>query len=133
MGHFAGFELFMTYTQYFEQHRLILQGKHQYDVQLGPSETGNAIRLENIFNSIEEKLESAKQELEQTLKQKEMAKVELEKPFEHEDKLQELLKRQIEINAKLDLDKREDINIIDSNPAENELEQTKTMEREITM
>lgn len=133
LGHFAGFELLMTYTQYFEQHHLILQGKHQYDVQLGPSETGNVIRLENIINSIEEKLESAKQELEQSLEQKEMAKVELEKPFEHEYKLQGLLKRQIEINAKLDLDKREDLNIIDSNPTENGLEQTKTMEREMAI
>ena len=133
LGSFAGFELYMSYTQYFEQHFLIIQGKHKYEVQLGPSETGNVIRLENIVNGIEEKLDTAKSELEEARKQKEMARMELEKPFEYEDKLQGLLKRQIEINAKLDLDKREDLNIIEGNYDENGFEQTKTMEHEMAM
>lgn len=133
LGSFAGFELYMTFTPVFDQHQLILQGSHQYDVQLGPSETGNIVRLENVIGSIEEKLEAARQELEQAGKQKDMAAAELEKPFEYEEKLRELLKRQTEINARLDLDKREDLNIIETDQPDTGMEPAKTMEREMAI
>ena len=133
LGSFAGFDLYLTYSPIFDQHQIIIKGKHQYDVQLGESEIGNISRLENTLYSIEEKIDAAKSELQLAFKQEEIARVELGKPFEHQAKLDELLKRQVEVNAKLDLDKREDINIIENNPAENEIAYGKQMERVMAM
>ena len=65
------------------------------------------VRLENEFNKIDEKIVFLEQKLDTYHRDMERAKADFEKPFEHEEELQQKLKRQFEINAELDLDKSE--------------------------
>ena len=65
------------------------------------------VRLENEFSKIQEKITFLEQKLDTYHRDMERAKADFEKPFEHEEELQQKLKRQFEINAELDLDKAE--------------------------
>jgi hypothetical protein len=65
------------------------------------------VRLENEFSKIHEKVTFLEQKLDSYNRDMERAKADFAKPFEHEEELQQKLKRQFEINAELDLDKSE--------------------------
>ena len=69
------------------------------------SAVGNMIKLDNMFNNIEENEEFLKKKIEQYKRDLESSKIEYEKPLVYEEELKEKLKRQAELNSMLDLEK----------------------------
>jgi len=68
----------------------------------------NIQRLDEKLASIEEYIENAEQNIKNYKREMEQCKIELEKPFTEEQELKELLKRQSELNNKLNLNNKRD-------------------------
>jgi hypothetical protein len=62
------------------------------------------VKLENCFNGIHENEEFLLKKIEQYENDLKASKEEYEKPFMHEEELQQKLSRQFELNALLDLE-----------------------------
>ena len=103
LGSFHGFELLVE-KNFMGTHYLILRGKTEYKVELSASPVGNMVKLENCFNGIHENEEFLLKKIEQYENDLKASKEEYEKPFMHEEELQEKLSRQFELNALLDLE-----------------------------
>lgn len=104
LGTYKGFTLSVE-KNFMGVNYLILSGKTGYSVETSTSPVGLMMRLENTFNSIQEKGVFLQQKLEEYIRSMEQAKEDYKKPFEHEEELKEKLARQYEINTALDLDK----------------------------
>lgn len=114
VAEYCGFKISMNPMNSLVGERdITLSAKGQYTVKIGESSSGNLTRLDNFIEDfpnrkvrLENKLAALKNDLE-------VAKEQVEKPFEHKEHLAELLKEQSELNAELDLDKKEESVIID--------------------
>jgi hypothetical protein len=106
IGRYKGFTLSVE-KNFMGANYLILTGKTDYSIELSTSPVGMMVRLENEFSKIHEKITFLEQKLDSYNRDMERAKADFAKPFEHEEELQQKLKRQFEINAELDLDKSE--------------------------
>jgi hypothetical protein len=106
IGRYKGFTLSVE-KNFMGANYLILTGKTDYSIELSTSPVGMMVRLENEFSKIHEKITFLEQKLDSYNRDMERAKADFAKPFEHEEELQQKLKRQFEINAELDLDKAE--------------------------
>ena len=73
---------------------------------MGTDIHGNITRLDNAIAKFEDSLSRCKERLETTKAQLETAKLEVEKPFPQEE-LKEKITRLGELNAMLDMDKKE--------------------------
>lgn len=109
IGNFHGFELLLKYEQFGSRFGLILHGKTKHEIELGDSLHGNMVRLENVLDGLERKVESYENKLSECVKNMEDAETEFSKPFKYANELQEKLKRQFELNALLDLNKKDDV------------------------
>lgn len=69
---------------------------------------GNMIKLDNLFNSLDENEEFLIKKIEQYKRDLESSKTEYEKPFVYEEELKRKMKRQAELNSVLDLGKSAD-------------------------
>ncbi len=114
IGKFQGFELLLKYEQFGSRLSLILHGNAKHEVELGDSPHGNMVRLENVLEGMDRKVENYENKLAEYNKNMEDAKAEFAKPFKFAGELKEKLKRQFELNALLDLDKREEVIADDS-------------------
>jgi hypothetical protein len=114
IGKFCGFELLLKYEQFGSRFSLILHGNAKHEVELGDSPYGNMVRLENVLSGLERRVENYENRLAEYNKNMEDAKAEFAKPFKFTEELQEKLKRQFELNALLDLDKKDDVIVDDS-------------------
>lgn len=103
LGSFHGFELHVE-KNFMGVNYLILRGKTEYKVELSTSPVGNMVKLENCFNGIHENEEYLLKKIEQYENDLAASKEEYEKPFMHEEELQQKLSRQFELNAQLDLE-----------------------------
>jgi N12 class adenine-specific DNA methylase len=103
LGSFHGFGLLVE-KNFMGTHYLILRGKTEYKVELSTSPVGNMVKLENCFNGIHENEEFLLKKIEQYENDLKASKEEYEKPFMHEEELQQKLSRQFELNALLDLE-----------------------------
>lgn len=74
---------------------------------LGTDTFGNITRFDNALEGLPKRLEINEQELENTKKQFETAKVDVGKPFNQEEELTAKTARLNELNALLNVDKRE--------------------------
>lgn len=128
IGKFRGFELLLKYEQYGSRFNLILHGNSKHEVEFGDSPYGNMVRLENVLDGLERKVENYENKLNECNKNIEDAKIEFEKPFKFAEEMQEKLKRQFELNALLDLDKKEDV--IGDDSMEKNSEKNKEQETE---
>lgn len=79
-GKFRGFNLLVE-KNYMGINFLILQGKNEYKAEMSTSAVGNMIKLDNMFNNIEENEEFLKKKIEQYKRDLESSKIEYEKPF----------------------------------------------------
>ncbi|MCX7748219.1 MAG: DEAD/DEAH box helicase family protein [Clostridia bacterium] len=132
IGKFRGFELLLKYEQFGSRFSLVLHGNAKYDVELGDSPHGNMVRLENVLDGLERKIQNYESKLVEYNKNMEDAKIEFAKPFKYADELQEKLKRQFELNTLLDLEKKEGLIADDTIGEDNEqnIEQEATKEFE---
>lgn len=119
LGSFRGFELLIE-KNYMGVNYMILRGKKEYKVEMSTSPVGNMIKLDNLFNSLNENEEFLIKKIEQYKRDLESSKAEYEKPFAYEKELKDMLKRQAELNAMLDLEKSIDTDSEVICPPENE-------------
>lgn len=103
VGTFKGFELLVE-KNFMGTNYLVLRGKTDYKTELSTSPVGSMVRLENLFNGLQENIDFLEKKIEQYQNDLEASKAEYEKPFAHEEELKVKLKRQYEINAQLDLE-----------------------------
>jgi len=88
-------------------------------IALGDDAHGNIVRIDNGIERFEEVLADTKNSLENTEKQFETAKQEIEKPFAKEEELRAKTARLDELNILLNMDKKEN-EIVGGEPDEGE-------------
>lgn len=106
IGSFAGLALEMDVplSKIFDP-VLIVRGEYQYHCELKDTDIGTILSLESLVRNIHQELVHKQNWLQQAEKKLADLSKEILKPFEYEEKLQNLLKRQNEINDALDLNK----------------------------
>ena len=117
LGEYRGF----TMELYFEarEYKVRLKGELGYPVTLGTDTFGNITRLDNALEGLPKRLEMNEMELDNIKKQFETAKVDVERPFPQEEELKAKTDRLNELNALLNVDKREN-EIVGGEPDESE-------------
>ena len=117
LGEYRGF----TMELYFEarEYKVRLKGELGYPVTLGTDTFGNITRLDNALEGLPKRLEMNEMELDNLKKQFETAKVDVERPFQQEEELKAKTDRLNELNALLNVDKREN-EIVGGEPDEGE-------------
>ena len=91
-----------------------------YGMEIGDSELGLITRLDNFMRDFPERKGRYSAKLEQLRRDLAVAETELKKPFEHKGKIEEIMKELSEINAELDLNKREEVVIDTEEESDNE-------------
>lgn len=86
---------------------LAVKGAMTHTVELGTDAFGNLTRIDNCIDHFEADLQKAKTDLAETEKQLEIAKESLKEPFSREGELQEKQARLNELNALLNVDKKD--------------------------
>ena len=92
---------------------ITIAGSGQYCINIGQSASGNLTRLDNFIAEFPEREGRMVKKLEQLRQDMAIAQEQVEKPFEHAEYLSDLLKEQSELNAELNLDKKEEVVIED--------------------
>ncbi len=100
IGSYNGFKIGFTYTMGVS--KIYVMGNKTYDKELGLSGLGNITRIENLAKDIGENLSLYEDRLKETEQKLNQAKEEIDKPFEHEERLSYLLKRKVEIDYKIE-------------------------------
>lgn len=104
LGSYKGFTLSVE-KNFMGTSYIILGGKAGYKAETSSSAVGLMIRIDNVFDSIPEKVPFLENKIKGYRRNMEQAKKDFDKPFEYEEELKEKLARQFEINVELDLDK----------------------------
>ena len=123
VGSFRGFTLMLSYDTFGKTFKLTLKGALSHTIDLGSDIHGNIQRMENAFDMFPMRLNACEQALANLQTQIENAKAEVEKPFAQEDELRTKSARLAELDAMLNMDKREN-DTLDAAP-EQEEERTK--------
>ena len=119
IGTYRGFSMELSYNTIIKQFVITLKGKRAYHVALGTDIYGNITRLDNEIGKLSDNLERCRKQLENLKIQLETAKIEAVKEFPKEQELTEKVARLGELNALLDIDKKENI-VMDCDPDEEE-------------
>jgi|ERR1035441_4132107 hypothetical protein len=106
---FKGFEILSRGSQFKDgEPDLFVRGKETYKANLNPdSAHGPIASIESVLRSLDKRAEEEQREIERQEKALADYKAQLGRPFEHEARLKELLTKQAQLNAALDLDKHE--------------------------
>ena len=119
VAEYCGFKISLNPIELLSNERSItLSGAGQYKMDIGESASGNLTRLENFIKEFAAREERAVKRLESTRADFEVAKEQVKVPFEHKDKIMELNTELSELNAELDLNKREEVVIDDEESGE---------------
>ena len=130
LGEYRGFQTELSFDTFEKEYKVKLKGELGYSVSLGTDTFGNITRLDNALEGLPKRLEINEQELENVKTQFETAKVDVEKPFNQEEELKTKTARLNELNALLNVDKREN-EIVGGEPDEGDEEPTpKSKDRE---
>lgn len=124
VGSYRGFTLLLSYDIVAKVFRMTLRGELSHTVELGSDIHGNIQRMENMLESLPSRLSACEKALATLKEQMENAKAEVEKPFEQEQELSEKAARLAELNALLNMDKRENA-ALDAEPEHTEIETVK--------
>lgn len=119
LGEYRGFQMELYFDTVQRNYVVKLKGKTSRDVPLGDDSHGNIVRIDNGIERFEETLADTKNSLENTEKQFETAKKEIEKPFVKEEELKAKTARLDELNILLNMDKKEN-EIVGGEPDEGE-------------
>lgn len=121
VAEYYGFKISMNPMTFMATEREItLAAEGQYILSIGESASGNLTRLENFVSDLPERKVRLEKKLEQLKSDLEIAKEQVEKPFEQAEQLSALLSEQAELNAELNLDKREEVIVDDDGEGEEE-------------
>jgi N12 class adenine-specific DNA methylase len=108
-GHFKGFEILSRGSAYKEgEPDLFVRGKETYKANLNPENPLGTIQsIEHTIRGLDRRAEDEQLEIQRQEKALADYRAQLGRPFEHETRLKDLLARQVQLNACLDLDKHE--------------------------
>lgn len=121
VAEYCGFKISMNPMSFMTTEREItLAAEGQYILSIGESVSGNLTRLENFVNDLPERKVRLEKRLEQLKSDLEIAKEQVGKPFEQAEQLSALLSEQAELNAELNLDKREEVIVDDDGEGDEE-------------
>lgn len=129
IGNYRGFNITITNkgtTDLFmnkgESRKIItIQGDYNFSFDMLKVPTLNVKKLDEKIDSIDELIKSQQEYLKDLNRQKKECETQLEKPFEYEEKLQEMMQKQKEINEQLHFDKEDkNLSIIEDEDEENE-------------
>ena len=124
VAEYCGFKISLNPIELLSNERSItLSGAGQYKMDIGESASGNLTRLENFIKEFAAREERAVKRLESTKADFEVAKEQVKVPFEHKDKIIALNTELSELNAELDLNKREEV-VIDDGEEDSETNET---------
>lgn len=130
IGQYCGFPLFLV-RSVFQSVQLQVHGAETYSIELGESALGNLSRLENLIAKFPTMLHDIEQSRDDTLRQLEAAQKEIGKPFEDEQKLQQLVARQSEINSSLEFEELQDQGTLLREETEEQPNQSHEIEAEL--
>ena len=119
LGEYRDFQMELYFDTVQRNYVVKLKGETSRDVPLGDDSHGNIVRIDNGIERFEETLADTKNSLENTEKQFETAKKEIEKPFVKEEELKAKTARLDELNILLNMDKKEN-EIVGGEPDEGE-------------
>ena len=119
LGEYRGFQMELYFDTVQRNYVVKLKGETSRDVPLGDDSHGNIVRIDNGIERFEETLADTKNSIENTEKQFETAKQEIEKPFAKEEELKAKTARLDELNILLNMDKKEN-EIVGGEPDEGE-------------
>jgi hypothetical protein len=109
-GRFRGFDIVSRGHAFGSDYEpeIFVRGALTYRAQLNPENPlGTLQSIEHAIRSLDRREEQEREELERHEKALAEYQAQLNRPFEHERRLKELLAKQAELNAALDLDKNE--------------------------
>ena len=107
LGEYRGFKMEIGFDTLSREFFINLKGKLFHKVPLGQDANGIITRLDNAIEAFEKRKQGCELQLEELHKQVENAKAEIAKPFAREAELEEKCKRLAELNAELNMDRRE--------------------------
>ena len=119
IGQYRGFDMELSFDTFSREYKITLIHQLRHTVTLGSDVFGNIQRLDNTLGAFEERMAACADQLENTRVQLENAKAEVQKPFSQEEELKAKSERLNELNAMLNLDKREN-EIVDGERADEE-------------
>ena len=119
IGQYRGFDMELSFDTFSREYKITLIHQLRHTVTLGTDIFGNIQRLDNTLGAFEERMAACVEQLENTHVQLENAKVEVQKPFPQEEELKSKTERLNELNALLNLDKKEN-EIVDGERGEEE-------------
>ena len=97
-----------SFEPFTSKFKLTLKGQISHEVEIGGDAGGNIVRIGNMLEGMEKQLQEAELRLSNAEHQLETAKVEVTKPFEKEQELNDKLARLTELNALLNMDEKGD-------------------------
>jgi hypothetical protein len=121
LGEYRGFKLELQFNALERSYEVATKGAGRHIVTLGDDVGGNITRIDNLLERFEVFLSDNRVGLEEIQRQFEIAKVEAQKPFSHEEELKEKTARLDELNIMLNLDKPEN-ELAGDEPDEDEIE-----------
>ena len=107
VGSYRGLTLELSFDSFSQEYRLTMIGQLRHVVTLGTDVFGNIQRMDNLLEALPLKEQACREKLSDLHNQLETAKIEVLKPFPREEELQAKLARLEELNALLNMDKRE--------------------------
>jgi len=107
LGSYRGFEMELRFDTFSKEYKITLKNELRHTTPLGTDIFGNIQRLDNLITAFPEKQTACENQLENEKVQLENAKAELDKPFAHEEELKTKSARLAELNAMLDLNKKD--------------------------
>lgn len=107
IGLYRGLTLELSFDSFSQEYRLAMIGQLRHVVTLGTDVFGNIQRMDNLLESLPVKEQACREKLSDLHSQLETAKAEVLKPFPREEELKAKLLRLEELNALLNIDKRE--------------------------
>ena len=110
LGEYRNFELLAYYDSFSNQYKFNLKGEENHYGEFGTDEIGNITRMDNVLDRLPKRLEQTLGKLDETQKQLETAKLEIQKKFPQADLLREKTLRLAEVNHLLDMGQKEDVN-----------------------
>lgn len=124
LGSYRGFNMEIGFDTAGREFFINLNGKLLHKVLLGKDAGGIITRIDNQIEALTKRKDVCLERLAELHKQVENAKIEIAKPFPREEELAEKSKRLAEVNAMLDMDKREN-ELVDGAEEQSEDEQEK--------
>ena len=107
LGSYRGFEMELFFEPMGQEYKITLKNSLRHTTALGTDVFGNIQRLDNLLEGMPDRLTSCEEELSDAKQQLENAKAEVDKPFPHEEELKTKTECLAELNALLDMDKKD--------------------------